>query len=63
MEERKIDMRQEQDRFYKRQNTFDGIEDHLLETFRGSNMFDQMIKEAEAMLRPKNTSANIVTDG
>ena len=62
MEERKIAMRQEQDRFYKRQNTFDGIEDHLLETFRGSNMFDEMRKEAEKMLRPKGTTANQVTD-
>ena len=56
MEERKIDMRQEQDAYYKKKKTFDGIEDHLFETFRGSNMFDQMTKEAEAMLRPKGGS-------
>ena len=60
MEERKIDMRQEQDAYYKKKKTFDGIEDHLLETFRGSNMFDQMTKEAEAMLRPKGGSGVVV---
>jgi hypothetical protein len=62
LEERKIEMRQEQDRFYKEKNTFDGIEDHILNTFRNRDMFTRIQKEAEAMLRPKNTTANTVTD-
>tara|TARA_B110000037_G_scaffold75677_1_gene90683 strand:- start:215 stop:1486 length:1272 start_codon:yes stop_codon:yes gene_type:complete len=62
LEERKIEMRQEQDRFYKEKNTFDGIEDHILNTFRDRDMFTQIQREAEEMLRPKGTTANKVTD-
>tara|TARA_R110002096_G_scaffold177791_1_gene354522 strand:- start:1982 stop:3241 length:1260 start_codon:yes stop_codon:yes gene_type:complete len=62
LEERKIQMRQEQNTYYKKKKTFDGIEDHLLNTFRGRDMFTQIRIEAENMLRPKNTTANKVTD-
>ena len=62
LEERKIQMRQEQNTYYKKKKTFDGIEDHLLNTFRGRDMFTQIRIEAENMLRPKGTTAIIVTD-